>query len=277
MSEEVEEGFDMSLLDPKADFEPPQDEVVEEEAEVVEDVVDEVEQPELPVDDDLQSDQKPEHNDLMDKEVQKLQQLRATYEREIGKLQNAPTERQVERVEKAKTKLDKYLEATDVDPYQGVTDIAEEVMADRGRVEQVLQQFEAERRAAEEREIRRESEMAQMRFNMDFPELKGQYNDIAQKVNDSLMEQLGDDLAELPPQAYVKLANREFMRLAKDAVGQAKPVDVEPTPPIEDTAKKPKAAKIIPKQNGTKVESAKDSIAVGEDLIASMHKEMFGA
>lgn len=274
MSEEVEEGFDMSLLDPKAE-QAPEPEAVEE----VEDEVDEVEdeQQELPEDDEPQSDPKPDHNDLMDKEVQKLQQLRATYEREISKLQQAPTERQVERVEKAKTKLDKYLESTDVDPYQGVTDIAEEVMADRGRVEQIIQQFEAERRAAEEREIRRESEMAQMRFNMDFPELKGQYNNLAQKANESLMEQLGDDLSELPPQAYIKLANREFMRLAKEAVGQAKPAGVESKTPIKDTAKKPKAAKIIPKQNGTKVESPKDSIAVGEDLIANLHKEMFGA
>jgi hypothetical protein len=272
-----EEGFDMSRLESSQPSEPepaPEPEVVSEpdEAEVVDEVVEEeVEQTELPA--ETQSDQK--HNELIDKEVQKLQQLRATYEREISKLGEAPTERQVERVEKAKTKLDKYLESSDVDPYQGVTDIASEVMADRGRVEQLLQQFDADRRASEEREIRREAEIAEMRFAMDYPELKGQYGQLAQKANEALLDQLGTEVNELSPQAYVKLVNHQFVRLAKEAASQAKPK--EPKASIKDTAKKPKAAKIINTKNGTKADTPQSSEAIGEDLIAKLHQKAFGA
>ena len=151
MSEEVEE-FDMSLLDPKAE-QPSEPEPVEDE---VVDQVDE-EPKELPAGKEPQSDPKPSTADLMDKEMQRLQQLRATYQREIEKLTEAPTERQVERVEKAKTKLDKYLETQDVDPYQGVTDIAEEVMADRGRSSSCSNslRLNAENRRSEKSAIRR--------------------------------------------------------------------------------------------------------------------------
>jgi len=272
MSEVAEEGFDMSLLDPNASApEPEPEQVVDEQVDQVED-----EPTELPAE-EPQSDPKPEHSDLMDKEVQKLQQLRATYEREIAKLSQAPTERQVERVEKAKTKLDKYLETQDVDPYQGVSDIAQEVMADRGRVEQLLQQYEADRRESEEREIRHQAELAEMRFTMDYPELKGQYSVIAQKANEALLDQLGDTVNELNPEAYVKLANREFVRIAKEAAEAAKPAQPEAEKPsIEDTAKKPKAAKIIPKNNGTKADTPQSSEALGESLIADLTKEMFG-
>ena len=273
-----EEGFDMSRLESTQESEPapaPEPEVVSEpeEAEVVDEVVEEeVEQTELPA--ETQSDQK--HNELIDKEVQRLQQLRATYEREISKLGEAPTERQVERVEKAKTKLDKYLESSDVDPYQGVTDIASEVMADRGRVEQLLQQYDADRRASEEREIRREAEIAEMRFAMDYPDLKGQYGQLAQRANEALLDQLGTEVNELSPQAYVKLVNHQFVRLAKEAASQAKPKEPEKTP-IKDTAKKPKAAKIINTKNGTKADSPQSSEAIGEDLIAKLQQSAFGA
>ena len=273
-----EEGFDMSRLESTQESEPapaPEPEVVSEpeEAEVVDEVVEEeVEQTELPA--ETQSDQK--HNELIDKEVQRLQQLRATYEREISKLGEAPTERQVERVEKAKTKLDKYLESSDVDPYQGVTDIASEVMADRGRVEQLLQQYDADRRASEEREIRREAEIAEMRFAMDYPDLKGQYGQLATKANEALLDQLGTEVNELSPQAYVKLVNHQFVRLAKEAASQAKPKEPEKTP-IKDTAKKPKAAKIINTKNGTKADSPQSSEAIGEDLIDKLHQSRFGA
>ncbi len=271
MSEEVEE-FDMSLLDPKAE-QPSEPEPVEDE------VVDQVddEPTELPAE-EPQSDPKPSTSDLMDKEMQRLQQLRATYEREISKLSEAPTERQVERVEKAKNKLDKYLETQDVDPYQGVSDIAEEVMADRGRVEQLLQQFEATRRESEEREIRHQAELAEMRFTMDFPELKGQYSQIAQKANEALYEQLGDTAEQLNPEAYMKLVNREFVRIAKDAAEAAKPEQPEKVKnQIKDSAKKPKAANIIPNKNGSKADAPQSAEARGEALLADLSKNMFGA
>ena len=279
MSVEEEDGFDMSLLDPMA-TDPAPEPVVE--PEPVEDAVDEVDEPtELPEDeqaetpDEPQSD--PRRDDLIDKEVQRLQQLRATYEREIAKLGEAPTERQVERVEKAKTKLDKYLDSSDVDPYQGVTDIAGEVQADRSKVEQLLQQFEADRMASEEREIRREAEMAEMRFGMDYPELKGQYRQIAQKANEALLDQIGDDVADLPPQTYVKLVNREFLRIANESAKATKPVAEKAKKPITDTAKKPKAATIVTNKNGSKSEPPMTSEARGESLIAELSKEMFGA
>lgn len=277
MSEETEDGFDMSLLNPgvEPEAEPqPEPEAVEG---VVEDEVVEQddEQTELPEDDEPQSD--PKRSDLIDKEVQKLQQLRATYEREIQRLGDAPTERQVERVEKAKSKLDKYLATSDVDPYQGVSDIAEEVMADRGVVEQLLQQYEADRRAAEEREIRHQAEMAEMRFAVDYPELRGQYRSFAQKANEALIEQLGDSVSRLDGEAYTKLANREFMRLVKDATEASKQVDEQPAKqPIKDTAKKPKAAKIVTNKNGSKAETPQSSEARGESLIANLEKELFG-
>ena len=267
----------MSLLDPNA-VEPAPEQEPEpapepEPEQVVDEVVEQEDEPrELPAE-EPQSD--PKHAELIDKEVQKLQQLRATYEREIKKLGEAPTERQVERVEKAKTKLDKYLEAQDVDPYQGVTDIAEEVMADRGRVEQLLQQYEADRRAAEEREIRHQAEMAEMRFAMDYPELRGQYQSIATKAHEALLDSLGDTANELNHEAYVKLVNREFVRLAKDAAEASKPAQPEAKkPPITDSAKKPKAAKIVSNKNGSKADSPQSAEAMGESLIASITEAM---
>ncbi len=282
MSEEKEDGFDMSLLapsqaeaeagaepEPTPEVEPVEDEQVDEVAE---------EPKELPADEEPESDPKPDHSDLMDKEVQKLQQLRATYEREIAKLASAPTERQVDRVEKAKSKLDKYLDDADVDPYKGVTDIASEVMADRGRVEQLLQQHEADRRDAEEREFRLSRRMAEMQFAMDFPELKGQYSALEHQANEALLEQLGDTVADLNEEAYTKLANREFLRLAKDAVEAAKPAEKEPEKaPIQDTAKTPKAAKIIQSKNGSKAEAPKSSEAIGESLLADIRQARFGS
>lgn len=273
MSEETEEGFDMSRLAPVEDTsaplvpEPDEDEVVDEE--VVE-AAEDVDGDELPVDEAPQSDN--QHSQLMDKEVQKLQQLRATYEREIAALQDKPSERQVERVEKAKTKLDKYLDDKDVDPYQGVTDIAQEVMADRGKVEGLLQQYEADRKAADERAIRQESELAQMRFTMDFPELKGQYRSIQQKAHEALVGKLGDVAQTIDAQSYVALVNAEFVDIAKREAEAAKPkTEPEaPEPKVKDTAKKPKATNIIKSQTGTKVAPPQSDEAKAEELLSRL-------
>lgn len=265
----------MSLLNPNPAIEPEPEAPVEDAAE--DEVVDEVEQPEELPADEPQSDPQAEHKDLMDKEVQKLQQLRATYEREIAALQQAPTERQVERVEKAKTKLDKYLESTDVDPYQGVADIAEEVMADRGKVEQLLQQFEAQARAAEERAIRQEAELAQMRFTVDYPELRGQYSAIQQKAHDSLAEKLGTTINTIDAESYVALVNAEFIDIAKrEAEAAAAPAPPAPKPEIKDTAKKPKATNLVKSKSGAKVATPQDSDARGEELLQQLSQDMFG-
>jgi len=124
--------------------------------------------------------------------------------------------------------------------------------------------------------VRHEAELAELRFAGDYPELRGQYGSLAQKANEALVEQIGD-VSDLPPQAYIKLVNREFVRLAKEAGEGNKPKQEEPVKaPIADTAKKPKAAKIITNKNGTKSDTPKSSVEIGEDLIANISKNMFG-
>lgn len=274
MSEDKEEGFDMSILDPNYEPEPETAPEPEPEPEVdsgteVDEQVDE--QTELPADDEPQSDPK---QDLIDKEVQRLQQLRATYEREIDKLQKNPSEKQVERVEKAKSKLEKFLGEADVDPYSAPREIAEEVLADRGRVEQLLQQFEAQQRAAAEREARQQAEMARLRFEVDHPELKGRYIEFANKVSESMLEEYGEDLRDMPENVYVKLANREFNRLIKEAAPkEEKPKEDKPP---ADSAKKPKATRPVKTKSGGTVQSPQDSEAKGEALISQIHQQFFG-
>ena len=274
MSEETEETFDMSLLDPNYD---PSPEPEPEPEPAADEVVDEVaEDTELPADEPPQSDPNTKA-DLMDKELQQIQQLRATLAREVGKLQQQgerPTEKQVERVEKAQSKLDKYLNAQDVDPYEGVTDIAEEVLANRSRAEEALQNYEGKIRALEEREAEREAQIARLQFHADYPDLRGQYDALAQKTQDALEQEYGDTLGEMSQHVFVKIANKEFMRQVKEALPEKDEAKTEE--PLADSSKKPKAARPKPTKSGGTVKSPQDSEARGEALISQLHQEYLG-
>lgn len=265
-----EEGFDMSLLDPNAPAPSGPDEgagveEVTQEAEVVEPT-------ELPAD-EPQSDPKPKTGDLMDKELQRVQQLRATLEREVEKLAKTPTEAQANRVEKAKSKLDKYLGETDVDPYSAPRDIAEEVMADRDRVERLLQENEAYRREVHERQAQLEAQNARLQFAVDYPELKGRYTEFAEKAHQALVDEIGDEVYELRPQVYTRLAGKEFMRLVKEASGS---VAAPTKPAVKDTAKTPKAATILNNKSGNSIKPPEDPAVKAEALLARMGQEYFG-
>ena len=253
----------------------PEPEMVEQE--VVEEA--EPEQTELPGGEEaVDSDPRPDKSDLIDKELQRIQQARATYEREIDKLQANPTEKQADRVEKAKGKLDSILEASvnDIDPYQGVSDVAGEVKADRDRVERLLQQQDADRKAYEERVARLEAQNAQMQFAMDYPDLRGRYNELAGKAHEALVESVGDEVYELPAHTYTKLANREFMRLVKEASGNVAASPEKEKKAISDTSKKPKAANIIKTKSGNSVKPPEDREAAAEKLLQQMGGEYFG-
>ena len=208
----------------------------------------EVEQelPETP-DEEPQSDpQKPDTAELMDKELQRVQQLRATLEREVDKLSKNPTEKQAERVEKAKSKLDKYIESSvDVDPYQAATDIANEVQADRGRVERLLQEHEAMKRTMADQEAKREQKIARLQFAVDFPGLSGRYQEFQQKAHEAVVELFGDRAYEMDSRDYGAVANREFMSLVQKAQDESA---VEEKP--KSSAKKPRGTHIIKKPSG---------------------------
>lgn len=260
-----EEGFDMSILMPKQEAPAEQEVIEEQEVEQVD------EQQELPPDDDAgDSDPKPNKQDLIDKELQRIQQARATYEREIAALQKNPSEKQAERVEKARSRLDAILEAGDnVDPYRAATDLANEVKIDRDRFERMNQQFEAYQREMDERQAQLEAQNARLNFALDYPELRGRYTEFVQKAQQSVEEQLGDAIGGLTAEAYVRLANRELVRMAKEASGggdKAKPK----AEPIKDTAKKPKAATVLQTKSGNSVKPPVDRETLGEQLLRGL-------
>jgi len=260
MSDEVEEtSLEMAerLFGDKAEESAPEPEVeVQDEQEVEQELPEQAEEP-------VQSDPpKPDTADLMDKELQRVQQLRATLEREVGKLEKNPSEAQADRVEKAKSKLDKYLEASDVDPYQGVTDIASEVQADRGRVERLLQEHEAMKRTMAEQNAQREAKMARLQFAVDYPGLAGRYQEFQQKAHEAVVEIFGDRAYEMDPRDYGAVANKEFMSLVKSAKDETA-VTEEKAKPVP---KKPRGTHIIKKPSGN---SAKPNV---EDTAAEMAK-----
>lgn len=198
-----------------------------------------------------QSDQGEPDNGLdekWDKRMQKYDQLLATLDREVQQLSQKPTEKQAERVEKAKGNLDKYMSEAEVDPYTAPREIAQEVLADRDRVERLMQEHEAMKRDLEEREAARASEVAQLRFAVDFPELKGRYTEFQQKTYESMVDDYGaDEVQSMSPKVFGAIANERFMKF----VDEAAPDEPKDEAPVKKSgAKKPKGSHIIKKQSG---------------------------
>lgn len=262
-----EEGFDMSLLDPRRDVSPEPEPVADES-------VDEVELPDEP-DEAPQSDPKPDKSaEMWDKRMQKFDQLMATHERNMALVKEQPTEKNVAAAEKSQSKLQKYLSEEDVDPYRAPREIAEEVMADRTRVEKLLQDAEARDRWYAEQFGSLSAQNAALRFAVDYPNLKDRYSEFSDKAHEAMREEYGSDINQMPDSVYYKLADKEFRRLVKEASGDsaASPKRAE----IVDSAKKPKAANIIKNKSGNSVKPPETPEARAESLIAKMGQEFFG-
>lgn len=239
-------GLDLSTYREEPAEEEPQVEV-EDEVEV-EDAGDEL--PDEPVEDaepDQSDEPEPKRPDLMDKEVQRLQQLNATLEREVERMKEDKSDQQVKRVEKAKSKLDKYLNEKDIDPYEGVADLASEAKSTQESVNELLEANKAILQRLAESEARHRTEVAQMRFAVDHPSLAGRYTEFAQKAHEAVVELIGDSAYSIEQAAYERLANKEFVRLVGEETKEPEVADAPARKPV----KKPKGSHIIKKKAGT--------------------------
>lgn len=262
---------DKEAFDPvKAFLSAPAPEAPAEVAEVQDEAVESDTEMELPTEEQSrQSDRSKVIADQTDKALQKLQQLTATYEREMRKFAEKPTERQAERVEKAKSKLDAIIESgADVDPYKGIVDVADELRVDRGRQEALLQEFEAHRRATEERQAQLEAQNARLQFALEHPELKGRYQEFAQKAHEAVEEIFGESTYQLDPTVYLPLANREFARLVKEASGNVA-ADQKPAK-ASDSARTPKAATVLKTKSGNSVKPPESREATYAKLLKGL-------
>lgn len=249
LSEEQEEQEDGEEVESEEQEEPVEGEEAEAgEAESDEDDGDEPEP----------KSQKPDTSDLMDKQLQQFQQLTATLEKKLSDLPDDgnPTERQVKAVEKAKSKIDKYLDEADIDPYSAVPELTQEILSNKDASDSLLQEYEAKIQELEKRDMRREAEQAQIRFAVTYPELKGQYNTLVQKAYDGAAEEiqrLGLSPERMDASDYNNVVNAMFVDIAER---ESKAVKEKSSPDkkksVKDSAKKPKATNIINPSKGNK-------------------------
>lgn len=208
-------------------------------------------QAELPANEDVsQSDQKQEKDktaELWDKRLQKFDQLLATHERNVKRVQEHPTEKNVAEAEKSQSKLQKYINANDdIDPYRAVPDLASEMMADRGRVERLSQDWEAKLRMLEERQAEIERREAASRFRSDFPAAAERYHELIQKASEAVAEEWGTRINDMKDSIYGGLVNKELVRLAKQVQDESHQKADKAT----DTARKPRSAQPIKNKSG---------------------------
>lgn len=210
--------------------------------------------------DEPEPEEKPDpKSDLVDKQLQKFQQLNATLEKKLAALpeEGEPTAKQVKEVEKAKSRIEKYLEESDdLDPYKGVVDLANEMSGDKSQMAKLADQLESLQQYVEESNVRIRAEQAQARFASYYPDLAGRYEELAQKAHEAVVDTVGASMSRLAEEDYERAANKFFLQLVEQETKKSASKAAPEKP--KSGAKKPQGSRIIKKKSGSSSKMGSD-------------------
>ena len=241
---------DNSAVDEVADE--PGDDVVDDSADEVdedaaEDAGDDAADPPAPVSD------KPDTSAMMDKELQKIQQLRATLERDVAAAQANPTDEAISRVQKTKSRLDAIIESREnVDPYEAAVTLAEEGKAHEAKLAELQKTVDTTAGMSSQQVAAMQSQMARLQFQIDHPSLASRYDEMAQAAAaevDAVIGPLPANPSREMREMIARLDGAAFQRLieAEESKSQAENVPATEAPPPR---KKPVATSPIKNKSG---------------------------
>lgn len=267
MSDEVEGGNEVDEFGQLDDFFV---DGAEDSTDVAEDVPDEVdaeveaEAPEVgadveaeagddPVEPSEAEVSKPDTSALMDKELQKIQQLRATLERDVAAAQANPTAETIKRAEATKSRLDAIIESSDdVDPYKAAVTLAQEGKAHEAKLAELQKAVDTTAGMSSQQVAVMQSQMARLQFKLDHPSLADRYDELAQAAAaevDAVIGQLPANPSREMREMIARLDGAAFQRLieAEESKSQAENVPATEAPPQR---KKPVATSPIKNKSG---------------------------
>lgn len=257
--QDTEESDEVEEEEESEDEEESVEESDEEESEDEEEESDEEEEEKPPVKSDPQAER-------WDKELQAIQQLRATLERQIASAQSSGTisQKDAAKIEKTQSKLAALLESKgkDFDPF-------EDARGAFSAVDEELQARDAKIAALEQKLVALEgtlsaskASVAEVQFDKQHPELAGRYSELAEKAAIFAEEIVGDDRSEAANNIWKKVASKkmsELIEAEKKAAGETQ--EVKPSVKKKAVAKKakpkakPKATNVVKKPRAIQQET----------------------
>lgn len=262
MSDEVEGGNEVDEFEQLDDFfvEQPDPEAedaggepeVEDTIEVASEATDEV--PDTDGDPESQPetepDNKPDTSGMVDKELQKIQQLRATLERQVAAAQANPTAETIGKAEATKSRLDSIIDSQDdVDPYKAAVTLAQEGKAHEAKLADLQKAVDTTAGMSSQKVAEMQGQMARLQFKIDHPSLADRYDELAQAAAAEVDGMLGEAASKAPPEVLMRLDGAAFERLikAEEAKSQA---ENEPATDAPPPRKKPVATSPIKNKSG---------------------------
>ena len=181
---------------------------------------------------------------LMDKELQKIQQLRATLERDVAAAQANPTAETIKKAEATKSRLDAIIESSDdVDPYKAAVTLAQEGKAQEAKLAELQSAVESTAGMSSQQVAAMQGQMARLQFKLDHPALSDRYDELAQAAAAEVDRMLGEAASKAPPEVLMRLDGAAFERLikAEEAKSQAEnePATEAPPPRVKPVATSP--------------------------------------
>lgn len=192
----------------------------------------------------------PSTSDRMDKELQQIQQLRATLQRQVEAAQKNPTPETIAKAEATKDRLDAIIESRDdVDPYKAAVTLAEEGKANKERLAKLEKSLEDGSGASAQQMAAMRQQMARLQFQVDHPDLASRYDELAKAASAEVDKMLGDAVRITPPEVLNRLDGAAFARLiqAEKAKSQA---DIEPPTEAAPPRKKPVGTNPVKSKSG---------------------------
>lgn len=189
LSEDIGSYFD---VDSAEDVEPEQPEP--------EDAMDEAVQAKPVVEADPEAE-RPDTAAIMDRELQKVQQLRATLERQVQAAQQNPTAENIHKAEKTKSRLDAITEMSsdEIDPYKAVVDVAQEARLNQQRLAELQESVKASGGATNQQLVQAHQAIHELQFKVENPDLAGQYQAIQAAAIAEVDKAFGPPPADAPP------------------------------------------------------------------------------
>ena len=261
MSDEVEGGNEVDEFGSLDEFfvedAEPQDEVAddpdESDGEEAADEVADIQDSDEPEESPEPVESKPDTSALMDKELQQIQQLRATLQRQVTAAQANPTPEAIQKAEATKSRLDAIIESQDdVDPYKAAVTLAQEGKAHEAKLADLQKAVESTAGMSSQQVAAMQGQVARLQFKLDHPALSDRYDELAQAAAaevDAVIGPLPANPSKEMREMVDRLDGAAFQRLiqAEESKSQAENEPATEAPPPRN---KPVATSPIKNKSG---------------------------
>lgn len=219
-----------------------------------------------------EKDQKPDLSQQWDKQLQRISQAAATFEKAAQAFNSNPSDEGRERAERAKSKLDELLEQSDIelDAVKGVRTMAGELKTLSEKATESSEQSEAKIGEVAKRQQRVEEQLFELRFRQTNPDIADRFDKlretlaeqvkpIAEKGGGQIPEAVWNHIVETHWNQIVEGAKKELESKRSES---DKGADKEPA-----KAPKPRGTQPIQSKSGASRQSPKDQEARLEELL----------